>query len=38
MNWITLAQDKDKGWALVTKVIKVMFYKYREFLNWMRNN
>jgi hypothetical protein len=37
VNWITLAQDKDKWWALVSKVMKVVFYKCREFLNGLRN-
>jgi len=30
VNWITLSQDKDKWWTLVSKVMKVVFYKYRR--------
>jgi len=37
VNWINVAQDRDKQWALVSKVMKFLFYKYREFLNWLRN-
>jgi hypothetical protein len=36
VNWITVAQDRDKWWALVSKVMKFMFYKYRE-CDWLRN-
>jgi hypothetical protein len=31
VNWITLAQDRDKWWAFVSKVMKFLFYKYKEF-------
>jgi len=37
MDWINLAQKKDKWCAVVNTFLKLQLRKCREFCEWLRN-
>ena len=37
VEWINLAEDRDKWWTHVNRVMKCGFYDAKGFLEWLRN-